>query len=627
MIKKLPAHISNQIAAGEVIERPAAVVKELVENAIDAAATRIDIDIRDAGKSLISVKDNGSGIAKDDLALLFERHATSKIATLDDIYAIATLGFRGEALASIAAVSRIDLTSRTADSATGYRLQVDGGQSFAPEKAAVNVGTAINVRDLFFNTPVRYKFLASERTEAAAITALVERLMLANPAIRFSYRLNGKLLRSSDGDNQLKHVLHAIYGSELLNHLLAVSTRQGSVSVHGYISKPEYSRGSRRYQTLFVNGRYVESDALQTAVNERYRTLNTIHRFPFYVLHIDLPADQYDINIHPAKTDIKFNDLALIKQIVGDSITQCFTTNSLVPQLKLAATEGDAEQVTEKGRIEQYFERYHQRVSQPEVYATDPAIAPFAGDDSPAYNLPQSDRFDTNADDFQADMSAPEYDDLFTDDDAAFGEQIALENTSSRRATHYDRLTIIGVLFNTYIICQRDDSAFLIDQQAAHERVLFEQFISDFQRQAVEAQYLLKPFVYQSDHHTGNYIEMLSDDIKQMGIAIEPFGDFSWLIRSVPTINGLPLSEQSVVSILGAIDVNRCEAINEHNFKAIALTACHTAVKAHDKLTNREIYALIDLLRTYNQPYTCPHGRPIIIELTEHELEKLFKRI
>ncbi len=625
MIRRLPAHISNQIAAGEVIERPAAVVKELVENAIDAGASRITIEIKEAGKSLIAVKDNGCGVAKADLALLFERHATSKIETLDDIYAIATLGFRGEALASIAAVSRVELISRTADSTTGYRIQIAGGQSFQPDKVATNIGTSISVRDLFYNTPVRYKFLASERSEAAAITTIVERLMLGNPAIRFRYTLDGKLLRNSDGDNQLINVLHAIYGSDAVKNMLAVSTKSGPVSVHGYISKPEYSRGSRRYQTLFVNGRYVECAALQEAVNQRYRTLNTIHRFPVYVLHIDLPADRFDVNIHPAKIEIKFHDVGLIESIVGDSIAQCLADNTLVPAVALGDQPTTNDQTTESSKIEQYFERYQRHLNRPEVYATDPTVSSFAADDDAAYQPEQAGQVEQPA--LPNNIEAAEYYDLFTDDDSAFAEQIELEGKTLERATHYDGLTVVGVLFNTYIICQRGDSAFLIDQHAAHERVLYEQFLSDFRRQAVEAQYLLKPFIYQSDHHTSNYIEQLAEQIKQMGITIEPFGDFTWLIRSVPSINGLPFSEQSVTAILDAIDINHCEAITEHNLKAIISTACKAAVKARDKLSNREIYALIELLRTYNQPYTCPHGRPIIIELTEHELEKLFKRI
>ncbi len=624
MIKKLPAEISNQIAAGEVIERPAAVVKELVENAIDAGATRIVIAVEEAGKALIAVSDNGCGIAKDDMALLFERHATSKISQLDDIYAIATLGFRGEALASIAAVSRVLVTARTAHCATGHRVQVVGGRSSEMTPAATNVGTSIEVRDLFYNTPVRYKFLGSDRSEAAAITSTVERLMLGNPAIQFSYSLDGKVLRSSDGDNQLKHVLDAVYGAEVVRGTLAVSTVQGAVSVHGFISKPEYSRGSRRYQTLFVNGRYVECSAIQDAVNERYRTLNTIHRFPLYVLHIALPAKLYDVNIHPAKTDIKFHDSALIERIVGDSVAQCLAANKLVPAVALTNADKAADLPAETSKVEQYFERFNKKMAAPEVYPTDPAGGAPLGEQIASYTLPpdkvgQPTMAISNDDDDCAD--------LFIDDDAAFGDQIALENAQLRRATHYDNLTIVGVLFNTYIICQRDDSAFLIDQHAAHERVLYEQFLSDFRNQAVEAQYLLKPFIYQSDHHTSNYIEQLATDIKQMGINIEPFGDFSWLVRSVPAIKGVPFSEQSVKLILDAIDINQCEALTEHNLEAIILASCKAAVKARDVLSNSEIYGLLELLRSYNQPYTCPHGRPIIIELTEYELEKLFKRI
>ncbi len=626
MIRRLAPHISNQIAAGEVIERPAAVVKELLENAIDAGATTISIDVAEAGKALISIADNGCGIAKTDLALLFERHATSKITTLDDIYSIDTLGFRGEALASIAAVSRVEVISRTADNATGYRLQAAGGQMTEPETTATNIGTTITVRDLFYNTPVRYKFLASDRVEAAAITFVVEKEMLSHPAIRFTYRLDGKVIRSSDGDNQLKHVLHSLYGNDFVNNMLVVSAQQGDIAVHGYISKPEYTRGNRRFQSLFVNRRYVECAVIQDIVNACYKTLNTIHRFPVFVLHIELPAEKFDVNIHPAKTEIKFHDVEAVKQVISNSVKQSLADNCLVPEVKLTQEHSAEQGADENSKINDYFERFNKKMLKPEIYAADQVVAPIAGEPVDRYT-PIVEReqisLETVADFHQPDIS----DQLFIDDDADFSAQVQLENSVAKRATHYDRLTIAGVLFNTYIICQRDDSAFLIDQHAAHERVLFEQFLDDFRHSKVEAQYLLEPFIYHSDHHTNNYIEQMQSDIKRMGIDIEYFGESSWLIRSVPSIKGVPFGEQSITLILDAIDINKCEAITEHNLDEIILASCKAAVKAHDKLSHEEIYALLELLRTYNQPYTCPHGRPIIIELTEYELEKLFKRI
>ncbi len=626
MIRRLPPHISNQIAAGEVIERPSAVVKELLENAIDAAATNIYIDIVEAGKTLISIVDNGCGIAKPDLALLFERHATSKITRLEDIYAINTLGFRGEALASIAAVSRVEVISRTTDSAAGYQMQVAAGQISQPQTTACNIGTTITVRDLFYNTPVRYKFLASDRSEAAAITFAVEKMMLAHPAIRFTYRLDGKVIRSSDGDNQLKHVLHSLYGSDFIANMLAVSTKQDDIAIHGYISKPEYTRGNRRFQSLFVNRRYVESSDIQTAVNDCYKTLNMIHRFPVFVLHINLPTNAYDVNIHPAKTEIKFHDIAAVKQVISASINQCLAANSLVPEVKLTHQNSEQQTIDDNDKIDDYFKRFNKKISQSEIYAADQMVTPIAGDQL-AYYLPVGENRQVQAEKVTNHYQPDSSDQLFIDDDADFSEQVQLDKSVPKRATHYDRLSIVGVLFNTYIICQRDDSAFLIDQHAAHERVLYEQFLDDFRHAKVEAQYLLEPFIYHSDHHTDNYIEQMVDDIKRMGIDIANFGDSSWIIRSVPSIKGVPFSEQSIRLILDAIDINKCEAITEHNLDNIILASCKAAVKAHDKLTHDEIYALLKLLRTYKQPYTCPHGRPIIIELTEYELEKLFKRI
>ncbi len=633
MIKRLPPHISNQIAAGEVIERPAAVVKELLENAIDAGATDISITIAEAGKGLISIVDNGCGIAKDDLALLFERHATSKIATLEDIYAIDTLGFRGEALASIAAVARVEVISRTVDSVTGYQIQAIGGKITPAQPTATNIGTTITVRDLFYNTPVRYKFLASDRTESAAITQVVEKIMLAHPSIRFSYRLDGKVIRLSDGDNQLKHVIHSLYGNDFVNNMLVVSAEQGDISVHGYTSKPEYTRGNRRFQSLFVNRRYVECPEIQTAVNDCYKTLNTIHRFPVFILHINLPANQFDVNIHPAKSEIKFHDIERVKQVISSSIKQCLADNCLVPEVKLANDDLTDQEINEDQKINDYFQRFNKKLLEPEIYAVDQAMPPMASDTTDSY-APITDSYKPSIKAEQISLETidqfhqpDDTDQLFVDDDTDFNEQTNLDNSVIKRATHYDRLQVVGVLFNTYIICQRDNSAFLIDQHAAHERVLFEQFLADFRQSQIEAQYLLEPFIYQSDQQTSNCIEQMVNDIKRMGIDIEYFGESSWLIRSVPSIKGVPFSEQSIRLILDAIDINKYDAITEHNLENIILASCKAAVKAHDKLSNAEIYALFELLRTYNQPYTCPHGRPIIIELTEYELEKLFKRI
>ncbi|PID80159.1 MAG: hypothetical protein CSB19_00935 [Clostridiales bacterium] len=631
MIKKLSPQICNKIAAGEVIERPAAIVKELVENSIDAGATAITIEVEEAGKSLISVGDNGCGIDGADFNLLFERHATSKIDKLEDIYAIDTLGFRGEALASIAAVSRVEIASKTAMATTGNQLQVDGGRCGARNVVAMNKGTTIRVRDLFYNTPVRYKFLASDRKESNAITGVVEKMMLANPAIRFSYRLDGDVIRSSAGNNQLIDVIHDIYGLEATKKMLPISTKRDAITLHGYISKPEFTRGNRRYQMLYVNGRYVESATLQDCINNCYRTLNTINRFPQFVLHLEMAAGEYDINIHPSKIEIKFRNQMAIETLIEDSIKQCFADNTLVPQVNLNKAEAPKrESVEDASKIDDYFKLYNQKMQQSDVYLPNQTVtttdycakeaqrdyaapteeAPFNFESEPE-SIPQQD----------------DLDDFFVDQDVEFVEQTVMEAFVAKRATHYDNLTVVGVLFNTYIICQRDNSAFLIDQHAAHERVLYEQFIADFRESKIESQYLMEPIVYRSDHHTDHYIERMVTDIKRLGIDIEAFGDERWIIRSVPSIKGVPFNEQSIVHILDAIDIYKADAITEHNIENIIMASCKAAVKARDKLSTSEIYALLELLQTYNQPYTCPHGRPIIIELTEYELEKLFKRV
>ncbi len=640
MIKKLSPQICNKIAAGEVIERPAAIVKELVENSIDAAATAITIQVEEAGKSLIAVIDNGCGIASSDFNLLFERHATSKIVKLEDIYAIDTLGFRGEALASIAAVSRVEIASKTGSAKTGQQLQVDGGRCGLVKVVAMNKGTSVKVRDLFYNTPVRYKFLASDRKESNAITGIVEKMMLANPDIKFSYQLDGVVIRSSAGNNQLLDVIHDIYGLEITKKMLPVSTQRNAISMHGYISKPEFTRGNRRYQFLYVNGRYVESPALQTCVNNCYRTLNTINRFPQYVLHLEMAAGEYDINIHPSKIEIKFRNQMALESLIEDSIKQCFADNILVPQVNLSdATEPERASEEATAKVDDYFRLFNQKMQQSDVYLPEQNAEDksFAKEPAIDYAAPFTDERCAEApfevEPFDVEVSPTDttrrdaVDDFFVDRDVEFVEQTVIEEFVGKRSTHYDNLTVVGVLFNTYIICQRDNSAFLIDQHAAHERVLYEQFLADFRNSQIESQYLIEPIVYRSDHHTDHYIERMVTDIKRLGIDIEPFGDESWVVRSVPSIKGVPFDEQSIIHILDAIDIYKADSITEHNIENIIMASCKAAVKARDKLSVDEIYALLKLLQTYNQPYTCPHGRPIIIELTEYELEKLFKRV
>lgn len=627
MIHRLSPQISNKIAAGEVVERPSSVVKELVENAIDANATHLTIEIKDAGKSLIRITDNGDGIAPDDLPLLFERHATSKIEKLEDIYSIASLGFRGEALASIASVSRIELITKTATMTRGYRIFVNQGLMAEPEPIGTPDGTTLIVRDLFYNTPVRYKFLKSDQAEQAAIINIVNRLALSHPEIHFSFIVDGKTLYSTDGRDKLANVIHSIYGAQMIKNLLLIDQTLNDMHIYGYISTPQYTRGNRQYQNVFINGRYVISKDVQDAANQAYKMLVTIGKFPAFILNIKMASDALDVNIHPAKTEIKFRDAERVKQAINQVVANALNKHSLVPSATIAPERDEPDKAHNKtSKIDDYFQSFQHVKANSAVYLPsdkgDIAVADLMYEAEEIY---EQNFIEKEPPKPQISPEAQAPSEPFSEGNSEV-EQLIIDHPVSYQQTLYDNLRVIGVLFNTYIIAQREDSAYLIDQHAAHERVLYERFIKAFNEDAVEAQHILAPIIYQADRSEYYNIEQSVTMLNQLGITIEPFGDTSWVVRAVPSINGIPFNEQSIYQILDNIKQTGADLVSEQQQDQIIRAACRSAVKARDYLNEAEIQSLFEQLRSYQNPYTCPHGRPIIIELSEREIEKLFKR-
>lgn len=627
MIHRLSPQISNKIAAGEVVERPSSVVKELVENAIDANATHLTIEIKDSGKSLIRVTDNGEGIAPDDLALLFERHATSKIEKLEDIYCIASLGFRGEALASIASVSRIELITKTAEMTRGYRVFVNQGLIAEPEIIGTPDGTTLIVRDLFYNTPVRYKFLKSDQAEQAAIINIVNRLALSHPEVHFSFIVNGKTLYTTDGRDKLANVIHSIYGSQMVKNLLLVDQTIDDMHIYGYISTPQYTRGNRQYQNVFINGRYVISKDVQDAANEAYKMLVTIGKFPAFILNIKMASDALDVNIHPAKTEVKFRDSKQVKRVINQVVTEALNKHSLVPNVSIASEQDTSDQKqTKTTKVDDYFQSFQHVKANSAVYLpsdkADMGVTDLMYEAEEIYeqNFIEKEKLKP-----QIIVQEQEQVEPFSEGNSEV-EQLIIDHPVTYQETLYDNLRIVGVLFNTYIIAQREDSAYLIDQHAAHERVLYERFIKAFNEDTVETQHILAPIIYQADRSEYDKIKQSVTTLNQMGIIIEPFGDTSWVIRAVPSINGMPFNEQSIYQILDNVKYSSGDLVNEQHHDQIIRAACRSAVKARDYLNDNEIQSLFKQLRSYQNPYTCPHGRPVIIELSEREIEKLFKR-
>lgn len=636
MIKRLDPLVANKIAAGEVVERPAAVVKELVENAIDAGARQIEVEIKEAGKHYIRVTDNGSGIDMSEVALAFERHATSKIQTVEDIYAIGTLGFRGEALASIASVSRMELTTKTKEAQSGYRVTVNGGILSHQQPVGTTDGTTMIVRDLFYNTPARYQFLKSNQAEQSAIVDLVNKLAVSHTEIKFSLTIDNKTLYQTSGNHDLLYALHHVYGKEMTSHMVPVEGQRGPYTIRGLIAKPTYTRGNKAYQMVFVNGRYVKSIDIQAAVNKAYRGLVMVGRFPVFALSLTTPLDAVDVNIHPAKTEVRFKDLAVMDGLVLHAVKTALDQTNLVPKTNLPSPVPAKDQRTLEKEIpdQPVVTGIKEREQTPHHSVYIPSVAP---DESLYENVLLADQVDKLSERLDQDLFEALDDetikstsidayitDYFTKDEKV--EQLTVP-IHKEALKPYDDLIIVGTLFQSYILCQRDQSAFLIDQHAAHERVLFEAFEKASHAGKVETQILLLPIIYEGDWIQKEDQEAAFQWFETLGVSLESFGENAWVIRSVPVIHGQPLTEDAIRGMVDVFHDLKGASIKEHVREAVIKRACKSAVKAKDMLTPVEIKHLFETLNDLDNPYTCPHGRPIMVELTRQEIEKRFKRI
>jgi len=619
MIKKLDSMISNKIAAGEVVERPAAVVKELIENAIDAGATYVTVEIAQAGKSLIRVSDNGHGISKNDLTLAFERHATSKISVVEDIYQISTLGFRGEALASIASVSRVECITKTQEDEMGTKFILQGGVETYRESIGTTVGTTLIIRDLFYNTPVRYKFLKSNQAEQSAIVDLVNKIAIANDAVKITLIVEGRELYRTDGRGKLLNTLLTIYGRQFIEQLIPINVSEAEFTIKGYISKPSYTRGNRSYQMLFVNGRYVKSEELQKTIYNAYKGLVTIGQFPVFALNVFLPYDQVDVNIHPSKTEIRFKELISIEGFIFTAIKQALMAIDLVPKSTFDFVQKTY--ITEPIPIEKT--NFNTNIpSMPKAAL----LNRLDYDYSKATALESANYKQEQIPPKNQEGMNPYLVDFFRSGVLEDSEQIELSVEQKDKDTLYDDLIVIGQLFFTYIVCQRGQSAYFIDQHAAHERILFEQFRESFLNNKIESQLLFTPFVYSSEASQFANQQKGISWLRSLGVEIELFGNQEWVIRTVPIIHNEPMNELAVRAMLDAFGEYDETILLETFIEDVIRKSCKAAIKANYTMSQIEIEDLFNHLKGLENPYTCPHGRPIIVEISQRELEKKFKR-
>jgi len=610
----------NQIAAGEVVERPASVVKELVENSVDAGSSAITVEIKDGGISFIRVTDNGEGMDQQDARMCFERHATSKIKSSDDLYEITSLGFRGEALASIAAVSQVEIFTRTRNSLSGTHVINHGGNIISVQEVGCPEGTTVMVKNIFYNAPARLKFLKAPKTEAAYISDLVAKLILAHPEISFRYINNGKAVYHSPGNGDLLSAIISVYGREIREQVIKIerSDHKSGLSVYGYLGKPSLARMNRNHQSFFVNGRYVKSPLLSKSLEEAHRSYLPLHHFPWAVLHISVPASQVDVNVHPAKTEIRFRQEEVVYSLIFQWVREILDAHPYIPDISHRDIRGINYSDNEKqDNGEQDNEEIQNR------------------DDD------EFDRLDGSSKDLRfkqeqvSFLSRPEkvrhvyvHDDRFEQQEKKYANEGLDSKIYEHNINELVNFKIVGRIFSTYVIVESQDRVFFIDQHAAHERLIYEQLKRNMAQHDVATQQLLPPVIIQLSHYEHMLLQDALEVFKSLGFELEPFGGNAWAVRGIPAVvSGVNIKEL-FYNVLdqwkGERDAHLYVAFKPHDIMRIA---CKQAVKARDPLSDREILSLLNDIQEQKIPLTCPHGRPIVVAITKYELEKKFKRI
>lgn len=590
-IKILSEDAANKIAAGEVIERPSSVVKELIENSIDAGAQRITIILQAGGKRLIMVNDNGQGMDHDDLLLAFERHATSKITSAEDLASINTLGFRGEALPSIASVSRLTIRSNTDYSQPGTDIRIVSGVIKRVSECAVNRGTSIEVRDLFFNVPARKKFLKSTETELAHIMDRIIPYALAHPEIHFSCHHNKEIL-AAPAVKSLKERIFQIYGRSILEGLLELQQEKDFLRLKGFISKRDYHRSSSNMQFIFVNNRMIRDRIISHAIREAYQTTIPKGRYPIIFLFLELPAEMVDVNVHPTKIEVRFQQQGIIHDIVRDSIINSLQKERTTTLFK---TEEQREKIP-SAKEEDYLGRIRGRAEKSLGRAL-----------------------------WQPGMTA-------TTGEASRTHLPAIEHQIEPAKKHEEQLrrqgaVVLGQHKNSYIVAVDEEGVLIVDQHAAHERMLYEELREKLQEDRIERQIVLMPLMLEVDPAEGILLEEYAEELEKVGFVIEPFGKNTFAVKEIPALlvdRNIELVVREIIS--GLKDEVRDYQKEKIFHKMITSIACHSAIKAHDPLTMEKMQYLLDELRARNIPLTCPHGRPIILRIPDKDIEKNFLR-
>ena len=611
-IAVLDQNTIDKIAAGEVVERPSSVVKELVENAIDAGATAVTVEITDGGKKLIRITDNGSGMEAEQIPLAFLRHATSKIEKVEDLEHIASLGFRGEALSSIAAVSQVELITKTPSSVSGSRYVIEGGQEHSLEELGAPEGTTFLVRNLFYNTPARSKFLKSDTTEANYIHTLMEQLALSHPEISFKYIQNKQVKLHTSGNYSVKDVIYSVYGREIARALLEVSQENSFMKIEGFVGKPEIARGNRSFENYYINGRYVKNNIITKAIENAYRGFLMQHKFPFVSLRMEMEGNDLDVNVHPAKREVRFAREQEVYDAVYDTVRAALTRREMIPKVSVdsSSVKEDKEEKVTRAAVPEPFEQKRRE----ELYGAQKPVHSVVREPAasyrPAFSKDEEEMFSGT---LREKQTPPQQLELFEE------KLLAPESRS--------RIDLIGQIFDTYWLVQFEDNFYIIDQHAAHEKVYYERMVKQFREHSIDSQYLNPPLIVALSMQEEEVLKANMNYFEQFGFEIENFGGREYRISAVPSnLYGLT-EEELFLEMLDNLASDNSKDTLDIFAARLATMACKAAVKGNHAMSHQEAEKLIDELLTLENPYHCPHGRPTIIAMTRTELEKKFKRI
>ena len=663
-IAVLDQNTIDKIAAGEVVERPSSVVKELVENAIDAGATAVTVEITDGGKKLIRITDNGSGMEEEQIPLAFLRHATSKIEKVEDLEHIASLGFRGEALSSIAAVSQVELITKTPSAISGNRYVIEGGMEHSLEELGAPEGTTFLVRNLFYNTPARSKFLKSDSTEANYIHTLMEQLALSHPEISFKYIQNKQVKLHTSGNYSVRDVIYSVYGRDIAKALLEVEWENSFMKITGFVGKPEIARGNRSFENYYINGRYVKNNIITKAIENAYKGFLMQHKFPFVSLRMEMEGNDLDVNVHPAKREVRFAREQEVYDAVYDTVHTALTRREMIPKVTLGTDEPvkkEAKETVKSAAVPEPFEQKRREqiykagaarslvrespVFTPleetffegtlkknqeldEAKSRQAAVPPSKPEKEPEKELEEKPEINTEIrSEIKPEEKQPELRQPEPELSEPKPKQLELFEEKLLSPQSRSRIRMIGQVFDTYWLAQFEDKFYIIDQHAAHEKIYYERLVRKFREHSIDSQYLTPPLIVSLNMQEEEVLNANRDYFEKFGFEIEHFGGREYCISAVPSnLYGLT-EEELFLEMLDQLESDHSKDTLDIFASRLATMACKAAVKGNNRLSMEEAEKLLDELMTLENPYHCPHGRPTIISMTKTEMEKKFKRI